>query len=88
MIDAGEALGLDRASAVRLTLQTAYGAARMACEGDLPPARLRANVTSPGGTTERALSILDAAGTPDAVHRALAGAARRAQELAEEFGRP
>ncbi len=87
MIDAGESLGLDRATATLLTLETAYGAARMAREGNEPPARLRANVTSPGGTTERALSILDAAGTGDTVQRAVAGAAARARELAEEFGR-
>ena len=87
LIDAGESLGLDRASATALTLETAYGAARMAREGQDSPARLRANVTSPGGTTERALSILDAAGTRDTLQRAVAGAAQRARELAEEFGR-
>lgn len=86
MIDAGEALGLDRASATVLTLETALGAARMAREGSLSPSELRANVTSPGGTTERALSILDAAGTRATFERAIAGAAQRARELAEEFG--
>ncbi len=86
MIAAGESLGLDRASATTLTLETALGAARMARESGEPPGRLRANVTSPGGTTERALSILDAAGTRAAVERAVAGAAQRAKELAEEFG--
>jgi pyrroline-5-carboxylate reductase len=85
MIDAGEALGLDRASATTLTLETAYGAACMARQGSDSPGRLRANVTSPGGTTERALSILDAAGTREAVHKAVAGAAERARELSEEF---
>jgi pyrroline-5-carboxylate reductase len=88
MVDAGVALGLDRETARLLTLETAYGAARMAREGDDAPDRLRANVTSPGGTTERALSILDAAGTRDALKRAIDGAAQRARELAEGFGRP
>ncbi len=88
MIEAGVGLGLDRDSATTLALETAYGAARMAREGDQPPATLRANVTSPGGTTERALSILDAAGVRDALERAIAGAAQRARELAEEFGQP
>jgi pyrroline-5-carboxylate reductase len=86
IIEAGEALGLDRDSATTLTLETAYGAARMAREGSESPGRLRANVTSPGGTTERALSILDAAGIRDTVRRAVVGAAERARELAEEFG--
>ncbi|MEQ8993441.1 MAG: pyrroline-5-carboxylate reductase [Pseudomonadales bacterium] len=86
MIAAGEALGLDAESARRLTLETALGAARMACEGEDEPAVLRANVTSPGGTTERALSILDAADVGAAVRRAVMGAAERAEELAKEFG--
>lgn len=88
MIEAGTGLGLDRAAATALTLQTAFGAARMAAEGEDPPATLRANVTSPGGTTERALSILDAAGVRETLTKAISGAAQRAQELAEELGRP
>jgi pyrroline-5-carboxylate reductase len=87
MIEAGMALGLDRETARLLTLETAYGAARMAREGADPPDRLRANVTSPGGTTERALSILDAAGARETIGRAIAGAALRARELAEELSR-
>ena len=86
MIEAGTQLGLDAATATTLTLETAYGAALMARQGEDDPATLRQNVTSPGGTTERALSILDAAGTRNAVHKALAGAAQRSKELAEEFG--
>jgi pyrroline-5-carboxylate reductase len=86
MVDAGVALGLDRDSATTLTLETALGAARMAREGEQAPAQLRANVTSPGGTTERAVSILDAADVAGAVRRAVTGAADRARELAKEFG--
>lgn len=85
MIEAGEALGLSREDATTLTLETAYGAARMAREGSDSPGRLRANVTSPGGTTERAVSILEAAGTRQAVEKAVAGAAQRARELAEDL---
>ena len=44
-------------------------------------------VTSPGGTTERALSILEPAGVRRSVEEALTGAAQRSKELAEEFGR-
>ncbi len=86
MIDAGEALGLDRDTATLLTLETAYGAARMAREGEDPPGRLRANVTSPGGTTERAVSILDSGGVRQALNDAIAGAAQRARELAKDIG--
>lgn len=88
MIDAGVALGLDRAAATALTLETAWGAARMAREGSSSAAELRANVTSPGGTTERALSILDAADTRSTIIQAIQGAAERARQLAEEFGQP
>lgn len=87
MVDAGVSLGLDEETATLLTLETAYGAALMARAGDRAPARLRANVTSPGGTTERALSILEAAGVRRSVEEALTGAAQRSKELAEEFGR-
>ncbi len=86
MIDAGVALGLDRADAEQLTLETAYGAARMARETGTAPAELRRNVTSPGGTTQRALETLEAGGVRQAINDALAGAATRSRELAKEFG--
>ena len=88
MIEAGVALGLDERTAKTLTIETAYGAALMAREGTAPPARLRANVTSPGGTTERALSILEAADSRGIINAALAGAAERSRELAAESGSP
>ena len=86
MIDTGVELGLDPDIARALTIETAYGAALMARDGSEGPAELRRNVTSPGGTTERALSILQAAGVSDTVRAALTGARSRSQELAEEFG--
>ena len=86
MIDAGKALGLDAATATQLTVETAYGAARMAREGDSAPAQLREAVTSPGGTTERALSVLDTADCQGIIRAALQGAAERSAELAKEFG--
>ncbi len=86
MVAAGVELGLERETAMFLTLETAYGAACMARDGDPSPEILRRNVTSPGGTTERALSILNDTDVSGSIKQALAGAARRAQELAEEFG--
>jgi pyrroline-5-carboxylate reductase len=86
MVDAGVALGLDAQTAATLTIETAYGAALMAREPGAEPAVLRANVTSPGGTTQRALSILEAADSRGIINAALAGAAERARELAIEFG--
>ena len=53
----GVRLGLNPEVARLLTLQTAFGAAKMALESPDNPAALRARVTSPGGTTERAISV-------------------------------
>jgi pyrroline-5-carboxylate reductase len=86
MIDAGVALGLERAIATQLTLQTALGAALMAKTSDDPPAILRQNVTSPGGTTEAALQVMTEQGLGETISAALKAADNRASELAEEFG--
>ena len=86
MIDAGVSLGLDQDTATRLTLQTAYGAARMAQESDASPGVLRQNVTSPGGTTAAALGVMQDAGLTATVKKALTAADTRAAELAREFG--
>lgn len=87
MISAGTTLGLSAELAASLATETALGAARMAKEGDLDPATLRRNVTSPGGTTERALGVLNQAGVNHAIIDAMKQAAVRSQELAEEFSR-
>ena len=86
MIDAGVKLGLSRDTATTLTLQTAYGAARMAQESSDAPGLLRQNVTSPGGTTAAALDVFAKAGFNDIVAQALTAADTRAAELAKEFG--
>ncbi|RUQ29232.1 MAG: pyrroline-5-carboxylate reductase [Candidatus Competibacteraceae bacterium] len=54
---AGVRMGLTMETARLLTLQTAFGAAKMALEIPENAAALRARVTSPGGTTERAISV-------------------------------
>ncbi|MFY9975137.1 MAG: pyrroline-5-carboxylate reductase [Chromatiaceae bacterium] len=81
MEEAGAALGLDAETARLLTIQTALGAARMAVESESEPARLRAQVTSPGGTTERALAVFEEAGLRGVVARALSAARDRAAEI-------
>lgn len=86
MIEAGQQLGLDVETAATLTIETAFGAARMAREAAVAPAELRRQVTSPGGTTERAISILDAGDARGMICSALTGAAQRSEELAREFG--
>ncbi len=73
--------GLEPETARLLSMQTALGAARMAVESDEPPSRLRARVTSPGGTTERALAELEAGDLRGLIGRAVAAAKHRAEEL-------
>lgn len=87
MIEAGINQGLDAETATVLTLETAYGAALMARERTSTPGELRANVTSPGGTTAAAIAALDAADTAATIRGALDAARDRAQALAREFGR-
>jgi len=86
MTAAGEQLGLPRETAAQLTLQTALGAARMACEGDVDAAELRRRVTSPNGTTEAAIKAFQAGGFEQLVQQALNAAAQRSAELAEQLG--
>jgi len=83
---AGIALGLSKDHARVLTIQTAFGAAKMALESSDPPATLRTRVASPGGTTERALDTLMAGGMEHLIHKALHAAHGRSIELGKEFG--
>jgi pyrroline-5-carboxylate reductase len=78
--------GLPAETARLLALQTAFGASRMALESSEDAATLRQRVTSPGGTTEQALEVLEAGGLRALMDRALRAAARRSRELAEQFG--
>lgn len=87
MIEAGVDLGLPRDLAAKLTVATATGAAAMATQPGADAAVLRQNVTSPGGTTERALALFDEGQLNPHIRTALAGAAQRSAELAREFGR-
>ncbi len=87
MIDAGQQLGLDREDATNLALQTGFGASRMALEQkDVDLVELRRRVTSPGGTTERAIKSFEQDGLHDVVARAMIAAADRAAEMAREMG--
>jgi pyrroline-5-carboxylate reductase len=85
--EAACALGLAREAARRLALETFAGAIRLAAQSHEPPARLRERVTSPGGTTERALQVFAADGVKEAIVRAVRAAAQRSRELGEQFGR-
>lgn len=79
-------MGLDAESARLLCLQTAFGAAKMALESDETTKTLRERVTSPGGTTERAVSELEDGGIRSLFENALVAAALRSRELASQLG--
>jgi pyrroline-5-carboxylate reductase len=80
--NAGISLGLSPEIARLLTLQTAYGAARMALESEKNVTELRAQVTSKGGTTEEAIQVLESANIRDIFSRAIKAADLRAEALA------
>ncbi|GAB6041165.1 pyrroline-5-carboxylate reductase [Endothiovibrio diazotrophicus] len=86
MEEAGRSLGLTQKSARLLATQTAFGAAKMALESNEDAATLRRRVTSPNGTTERALKIMEEGGMRELIHKALEGARDRSRELADELG--
>ncbi len=86
MADAAVNLGLERGSAQELAIQTLFGSGRMARDSDGDLARLRAEVTSKGGTTEAALRSFDAANLRGIVAAALGAATDRSRELARTFG--
>jgi len=79
---AGQKLGLSAEISRKLTLQTALGAAKMASSQDVPVDELRRRVTSPGGTTEAALRVLEHGRLADLFCEALLAAKQRATELA------
>jgi pyrroline-5-carboxylate reductase len=84
MATAGEKLGLPAEVALALARGTVEGAGELLyCEPETSAAKLRENVTSPGGTTAAALEVLcGEAGLDALLARATAAARRRASELA------
>jgi len=79
--------GLDTRTARLLTLETAYGAAKMALEGHEEPSELRRRVTSPGGTTERAIQVLEQGHIRQIFDDAVSAAMQRAVELGDLLGK-
>jgi pyrroline-5-carboxylate reductase len=80
-------LGLPAETARQSALATFAGAVKLALADSADPATLRARVTSKGGTTERAIGLLDQAAVKAAFVRAVRGAAERADELGDELGK-
>ncbi len=81
LIEGGVAAGLPRDTAETLAGQTLLGAARLYLEGDATPAELRAQVTSPGGTTAAGLRVLEQRAVRAALIDGVVAARDRATEL-------
>ena len=81
MIEAGVLQGLARDVATTLAIQTLLGASTLLAAGDRSPADLRADVTSPGGTTAAGLRALEDHGVRAAILDAVSRAADRSREL-------
>ena len=82
LIDAGVRVGLARDVATTLTLQTVLGTAKMMQSTGRHPALMKEMVTSPGGTTIRAIRELERAGVRAAFLNAIQAAMERSRELA------
>jgi pyrroline-5-carboxylate reductase len=80
---AGEAAGLDAATSMQLARATISGAGELLRLSNSDPATLRQNVTSPGGTTAAALSVLmrDGNGLQELMTEAVLAAQKRGREL-------
>ncbi len=83
MIDAGVNEGLPRDIARKLALDTVIGSAMMVDFTGKHPGELKDMVTSPGGTTIRAVEVLEERGFRNAILKAIAAAAKRSRELGE-----
>jgi pyrroline-5-carboxylate reductase len=84
---AGRELGLSPEVARQSALATFAGAVKLATTDGADPATLRARVTSKGGTTERAIAVLDDAAVKTAFIRAVRAAAERAAEMGDALGK-
>ncbi|MGA8031026.1 MAG: pyrroline-5-carboxylate reductase [Casimicrobiaceae bacterium] len=84
---AARELGFSEGDARRLAYATFDGSIRLAMQSDDAPSTLRANVTSKGGTTARAIEAMNAGRVAEHIVAAVKAAAARATELGEEFGR-
>ena len=86
LIEAAQSAGLSHESAKLLATQTAAGAAHLVANTDSPLQTLIDNVTSPNGTTEKALQSFNDANLKSMIGNAFEAARTRSEELAKELG--
>jgi pyrroline-5-carboxylate reductase len=86
MAAAGEELGLDAELSLLLARETVAGAGFMLAEPGADPSALRKAVTSPNGTTERAIATFDERGIPSIIAAGARAAADRAAEITKQLG--
>ncbi len=84
LTEAGVREGLSFATAKELAAQTVLGSAKMVLQSDAHPANLRAQVTSPAGTTAEGVYALEKGGLKAAVYDAVRAAADRSRKLGEK----
>ena len=84
---AARELGLPEGASKSLALWTFVGAAKLAIERGEDPAVLRAQVTSKGGTTERALEVLESGHVKERFVEAVRAACERSKELGAALGK-
>jgi len=87
MQSAGEKLGLDAASARKLTYATLEGAILLAQNSDEHAGVLRERVTSKGGTTAAALEIMKQQGWQEILEKAIEAASQRGEAMGDELGK-
>lgn len=87
MIKAGESFGLSNQQATALAMQTALGSAQMALTSHDSPTELRRKVTSPNGTTQAAIEVMDKQHMNQIIHDAMQACVTRSQELSAAFGK-
>ena len=83
MAQAGVAEGLDERTAAELVARTIDGAAKLLTMTSAGPAELRAKVTSPNGTTQRAIETMQAGAVFETLVAAIRAAAARSRELGQ-----
>lgn len=86
MQHAGEQLGLDPETARVLAKETVSGAGVLLAPDDADPAALRKAVTSPGGTTEQAITTFDEKGLREIIAAGAEASATKGDQMEKEYG--